>query len=157
MNWNNGFSATYYITEVDPVTWKDKDRIEITKGSIKRTDSELRASASLDCINFDQSKEKWIRVYLDAKQNQSSEHTALFTGLASSPNRNINGLLVSNKVDCYSVLKPCEDVLLPRGWYAPSGVSGVTVLKNLLECSGISEAKFHKFSQLFSLNQPWNS
>lgn len=133
MNWNRGFSAAYYIKEVDPVTWEDTDRIEITGGSITITNSNLRNSATLDCINFDQSREKWVRVYLAGKQGQNSELVPLFTGLASSPNRKINGKLVSNQVSCYSVLKPCEDVLLPRGWYAPTQVPGTTILMELLE------------------------
>lgn len=133
MNWNKGFSASYYAAVVDPVTWEDMDRIEITGGSINRFISELRNSASIDCINFDPSKEKWVRIYLDAQQGHSAEHVPLFTGLTASPNRNINGELITNQVDCYSVLKPCQDVLLPRGWYASAGVVGTTIIAELLE------------------------
>ena len=135
MNWNKGFSASYYIAIVDPITWEDIDKINLTGGSINRFCTELRNSASIDCINFDGSREKWIRIYLDAQQGHSAEHVALFTGLTASPNKSINGELISNQVDCYSVLKPCQDVLLPRGWYAPAGVPGTTVLNELLEAT----------------------
>lgn len=135
MNWNKGFSASYYAAIVDPITWEDIDRIEITGGSINRTNTELKSSAAIDCINFDPSKERWIRIYLDAQQGHSSEHVALFTGLTASPNMKINSELVVNQVDCYSVLKPCQDVLLPRGWYAPSGIAGTIILSQLLEAT----------------------
>lgn len=135
MNWNAGFSASYYMTEVDPVTWQDITRIEVVSGSITRNNKDLRNSASFDCIDFDNTKEKWVRLYLDARQGQNSVHIPMFTGLTSSPKKRINGVLVSNQVSCYSVLKPCDDVLLPRGWYAPANVTGATILEELLSAS----------------------
>ena len=133
MNWNLGFSSTYYISTVDRITWKDIERIEITEGSISRVETELRCSASVTCVDFDQSKERWVRIWLDAGQNDETVHVPLFTGLTSSPNKRINGELVTNQVECYSVLKPCEDVLLKRGWYAPSGVNAGIIIKQLLQ------------------------
>lgn len=132
MNWNRGFSSQYYACFVDPVTWKDSERFEITGGSIKRTDSGVRESADIDCVNYQQEKERWIRVWLDAKQTGSSEHIPLFTGLATAPERDINGKLTSNSLTCYSVLKTAQDVLLPLGYYASAGISGAVLVKNLL-------------------------
>ena len=36
---------------------------------------------------------------------------------------------------CYSVLKPAQDVLLARGWYAPAGVNGAQYAAELLSVS----------------------
>lgn len=132
MNWYKGFSAAYYATEVDARTWKDTDRIEITGGSISRTDEGLRNSADIDCVNYDRAREIYVRIWMDARQGGDREHVALFTGLACAPDRDINGTLVTNSVKCFSVLQPCEDVLLPRGWYAPAGERVSTILSELL-------------------------
>ena len=133
MDWSKGFSATYYMSIVDPVTWRDVDRIEIKGGEISRSESELVESADVDCVRYGQSSERYVRIWLNTKQGGGrSSHTALFTGLATSPNRDINGTLTTNKVQCYSVLKPAKDVLLQRGWYAPAGMSGASIVKDLL-------------------------
>ena len=130
MDWSKGFEARYYCSIIDKDTWRDIDRFEITGGTISRSIENLIESADIDCVNYTQG-EKWVRVWLDARQNGATEHIPMFTGLATSPEDNHNGSLITNSLECYSVLKPCQDVLLPRGWYAPSG-SGKTVVSELL-------------------------
>lgn len=137
MDWSKGYTAQYYITTVDPTTWRDIEVNHITGGSIKREDSSLIESADVTCKNYPRKVEQWVRIWLDAKQNEVAEHIPLFTGLAVSPDREINGLSETNPVQCYSVLKPAEDVLLERGWYAPAGFTGSRLVKQLL---GVSPA-----------------
>lgn len=132
MNWSKGYSAQYYMTEVDPGTWRDISTIQITEGSIKKELESLRESADVTCLGFQDNTEKWIRIYLDADQDGETGHVALFTGLASSPEDNYNGSLQECPLECYSVLKPVEDVALLRGWYAPAGVSCSTIVRQLL-------------------------
>lgn len=132
MNWNKGYSATFYAAFVDPITWRDTERFEITGGSISRSDSDLQESCDLDCIGYDQSRERWVRVWMDTRQNGAAGHYALFTGLATSPERDIKGTLVETPVELYSVLKPAADIYLQRGYYAPVGVSGAEMVKDLL-------------------------
>ena len=133
MNWNKGLSARYYCSIVNPITWHDTgETFNITGGSISHSLSDLMESADVDCVRYPQNTERWIRVYLDARQSGAAEHIAMFTGLATSPDRNIDGLYETNKVQCYSVLKPAQDVLLPRGWYAPVGIDGAKLIKRLL-------------------------
>lgn len=133
MNWNAGFSAAYYATIVDKATWRDISRFEITDGSISRTDDELRCSADISVAEFDYSTEHWIRVYMDARQGQETVHMPLFTGLTSAPTRKIEGSREELSIECYSVLKPAQDILLERGWYAPSEMSGSRIVKSLLK------------------------
>lgn len=135
MDWNKGFSALYYASVVDPTTWKDIDRFEIVSGSISREDSSLRESADIECVDYDGNKEQWVRIWLNTKQNGASGHVALFTGLATSPDIDINGVLFSNKVQCYSVLKPAEDIVLNNGWYAPAGMTGAEIVRELLSAT----------------------
>lgn len=132
MIWANGYSATCYMSVVDPSTWRDTDRIGITGGTIKRSDSELIEAADISCVDYDQTRERWVRVWMDTRQQGSADHVALFTGLATSPDRDINGRYVTNTVQCYSVLKPAQDILLPLGWYAPAGANGASLAFSLL-------------------------
>ena len=132
MDWNKGFSATYYMSIVDPATWRDVGRVEIIDGSVSRTASALRHAADVTCRNYEPEREAWVRIYLDARQGASGAHEALFTGLATSPETAINGNVKEYPLQCFSVLKPAEDIYLPRGWYAPSGMSGATVIRQLL-------------------------
>lgn len=132
MRWNKGFSSVYYATFIDPITWMDIERFEITGGSVKRTDSGLMCSADINCIRYSQNTERYIRIWLDTSQFGLSGHNAIFTGLATAPEREINGGLEENSLACYSVLKPAQDVLLPLGYYAPMGINGGQLVKQLL-------------------------
>ena len=133
MDWTKGFTARYYVSVVDKDTWRDIKRLEITGGTIKRSLSELRQSADIDVVNYKEEGEPIIRVWLDAKQRNDSSHTPLFTGLATSPGRNINGRLITQTLQCYSVLKPAADILLPRGWYAPANSNAALQIEKLLK------------------------
>lgn len=134
IDWSKGFSARYYATVVDPQTWRDISTINISDGSIQLTNNALRESASISCRQFDSDTEYWIRVYLDARQNAGgSELVPLFTGLTSVPDQNYNGRKRSDSVQCYSTLKPAEDVLLPLGYYVQAGTNGAVAVRELLE------------------------
>lgn len=132
MDWSKGFSSRYYVSVLDRDTMRDLRQIEITGGTITREDSDLRESADIDCVNYEDETEQFIRVWLDANQNGVSSHTPLFTGIATSPGKNINGTLVTNTLECYSVLKIVQDMLLPRGWYAPKGINSGVLIMDLL-------------------------
>lgn len=132
MNWDVGYSASYYMTTVDPITWNDLERIEIVSGSINRATTGLRHSADVTCINYSPG-ERYVRIYLDVRQSDSGAHEPLFTGLTISPSQDIRGSWYERKIQCYSVLKPASDVILARGWYVSKDISCATVIKQLLE------------------------
>lgn len=132
MDWSKGFSAAYYATIVDKVSWRDLEKFDIMSGSINRSISSLIESAAVDTRQeFD--NEKWIRIYMDTRQGGSDEHVALFTGLAIPPSTQINGNIKSFSLECYSVLKPAEDILLQRGYYIPKGINGGEMIEELLK------------------------
>ena len=135
MNWKNGFSSSYYAYILDSETLREVDRFEITGGSISRTNEGLRDSADIECKAYEPGKENYIRIYLDANQNGAASHEPLFTGLATSPSRDIDGFYMLNTLECYSVLKAADDVLLDRGYYVPAGSNGAAVIKELLACT----------------------
>lgn len=135
VDYSKGYSALCYAERVDPATWRDVGVIRLKGGTIKREATGKRQSADLACVNYHIDVEQWVRVYMDVKQDGAAAHVPLFTGLATSPDDDINGTRVSNSLTCYSVLKPAEDVLLPRGWYAPAGMDGAELVRQLLSVS----------------------
>lgn len=132
MNWKEGFSAAYHMTFIDQVTWRDLERFEITGGSINRETGGMMQSADIDTLDFPTGAERYIRIYLDARQETGGERVALFTGLATTPDDDYNGVIKSNTVQCYSVLKAADDVLLQRGYYVPAGIDAGVILVRLL-------------------------
>ena len=130
MNWTRGFSALYELKKVDPVTWMDMGSFEFTGGSISLTDDNLQESAAIQMTT--DPGECWLRVYLNAKQEGGGARIALFTGLASTPQRDLDGTRESFQATCYSVLKPADDVLVPLGYYVPAGADGAQIAAQLL-------------------------
>lgn len=124
MDFTKGYTASFYGVELDPITRTEKNRFEIVSGSINREESELRHSANLTLKDNLDLNDKWIRIYMIAKQGSDSERVALFTGLASSPSISYNAGHIETTIQCYSVLKSIADIILPIGWYAASGYSG---------------------------------
>ena len=130
MEWNKGYTATYYAEVVDAESWRGTERLELIGGKVSRTDSGLRQSADLDCR--DEIGERYIRVWMDAKQGAGSEHIPLFTGLASQPGADWNGYTPTRTLECYSVLKPADDVQLQRGYYVLAGMDAGKEVRKLL-------------------------
>lgn len=131
MNWNTGYSALYELKKVDPVTFKDAGSFDFVSGTIDRTNSGLIESADLKMkVN---PGECWVRVYLKTRQGGNGARVALFTGLTSAPERTLDGRRNSYTVECYSVLKPLDDILVSRGYYAPSGSDAAALIGDLLK------------------------
>ena len=130
MDWNSGYSALYELQRVDPVSWLDAGSLDFTSGKVTRSVSDLIESANLQMT--ERIREGWIRVYLKARQAGDGAQVAVFTGLAMTPQRNLDGTRISYPTECYSVLKPAEDTLTPRGYYVPAGAIGPQVAAELL-------------------------
>ena len=130
MNWNRGFSALYELKKVDPVSWMDAGSFDFVSGSISRNNEGLMQSADLSMT--ENPGECWIRIYLKANQEGGGARVALFTGLASTPTRDLDGTRTTFPVEVYSVLKPAADVLVPKGYFAPAGADGAQLVAELL-------------------------
>lgn len=132
IDFSKGISATYYAAKVNPETWADSDELPVISGSIsKNADSDLVQSADIT-VSEDVGAEEWIRVYLIAEQSGAKTRVPLFTGIASSPQRDIKGGAETRKLECYSVLKVADDILLPIGWFAPERTNGGELIRILL-------------------------
>lgn len=134
MDWSKGFSSSCYAYLVDAATWRDQESFDLIDGSITRSNSTLIEAADLTA-SYDLQGERWIRIYMDTQQNGAAAHVALFTGLAISPSKQITNNVLRYSIECYSVLKPLEDVLLPRGYYVPAGTGGEQAITTLMEAT----------------------
>lgn len=130
MNWNKGFSALYELKKVDPVSWLDAGSFDFISGTVTRNNEGMMQSADLKMT--ENPGECWVRIYLKANQEGGGARVALFTGLTSTPTRNLDGIRVTYPVEVYSVLKPAADVLVPKGFYAPAGADGAQLVRELL-------------------------
>lgn len=132
MEWKNGFTARYYYTVIDVSTWCDKEQYELKSGNVSKTTSSLMESADIDITTLQAEGEVWIRIWLDAIQKAGGEGVPIFTGLMAVPETEWDGYRKVYKAECYSVLKPANDVLLPKGWYISAGANGADAVEELL-------------------------
>lgn len=133
MRWSSGYTATYYAEILDAESWRGIQRFEIPSGKISRTGDGLRQSADIDCREV--VGEKYIRIWMDARQDGGDAHEALFTGLTSQPEVEWTGFVPNRSLACYSVLKAADDIQLQRGWYAPAGVNAGMMIQRLLQAT----------------------
>lgn len=133
MDWVQGYSASYYMTVVDPASWRDIRTVDITGGSISKSDSSLMESAQVELT--ENLGEAWVRIWLDARQGDGGGRTPLFTGLLQTPATRWDGNIDTYSAECYSVLKAADDVILQRGWYALAGQNGVALAARLLDAT----------------------
>lgn len=131
MNWIEGYSAQYYMTILDPATWRDVRTVDIIGGTVNRTQDGLLESADVDLTEY--IGEQFVRIYLSADQNGDGGRAAIFTGLLQTPGVSWDGSRQTYSAECYSVLKPADDILLPRGWYAETGKPATDILSELLD------------------------
>ena len=138
MDWNQGYTATFRLYSVNQSTWGDGDEIEnlVSASVTKDNESSLIEDASIS-IDGDPIK-GYVRLVLEAKNTSGMAKVNLGTFLVTSPKRSINGVLTTIDLECYSVLKPADDKLLPPGWYFPEGgdpIAGASeLLSNCLKC-----------------------
>lgn len=136
MDYSKGYTSSFYMTLLDPVTWTDTGRIELVSGSISRSETDLRQSASLSLLEWGLSGDRWIRIYMVSERNGDQDRIPIFTGMATSPSTHYNNGVSTVDLQAYSVLKPAQDVYLQHGWYARKNVRCEKLIRELL--SGIN-------------------
>lgn len=132
MDYSQGYTSSFYMTLLDPITWTDTGRIELISGSISRTETDLRQSADLTVRNWDYDSDQWIRVYMVADSKNDLERTPLFTGIATSPSDSYEHKITTSSVQAYSVLKPAQDIVLQHGWFAKKNTNCEDLIRDLL-------------------------
>ena len=147
MDWSKGYSAGYYLTIVDPATWRDLRIIDIISGSVTKTNDSMKESADIELT--ENLGETWIRVWVDARQNEAGGREAIFTGLLQCPETIWDGSRKNYAAECYSVLKAADDVKLQRGWYVLAEQNGAEQAARLLSI-GPAPVSFDEGAPLLS-------
>ena len=132
MDYSKGYTSSFYMTLLDPITWTDTGRIELMSGSISRSETDLRQSANLSLRSWDYSGDQWVRIYMVSEANGSLDRIPLFTGIATSPSDSYSLGVTTSNVQVYSVLKPAQDIYLQHGWYARKNAGCEKVIRELL-------------------------
>lgn len=138
MDWRQGYTATFRLHSVNQSTWGDSDEIQnlISASITKDNDSSLIEDANISIDGAPISG--YVRLSLEAKNTTGMSKIDLGTFLVTSPSKSINGILTTMDLECYSVLKPAEDKILPPGWYFPEGgdpIAGASLLlSDALKC-----------------------
>ena len=138
MNWNQGYTSTFRLYSVDPSTWGDSTEIEHLASASITKDSESSLIEDAE-ISIDGNPVKgYVRLVLEAKNTTGMARANLGTFLVTSPKKAIKGTLKTLDLECYSVLKPADDKILPPGWYFPEGGDPIAgafeLLADCLQC-----------------------
>lgn len=132
MNYTDGYTASFYVTLIDPATWTETEEVDFISGSVNNTADGLRQSATLQVRDFDRTHEHWIRIYMNARQNEDIGHKPIFTGVVSAPREDVEDTLSTNSLNCYSVLEPVDTPMI-IGEYIARGENAGTAIRRLLE------------------------
>ena len=120
-DWTKPMKQTFNYYIVDPVTWKNKEKInDVISSNIDRDgEAETLGSATFD-INADLG-ECYIRAYLVTIQNGITEEHPLGTFLVQTPKMSFNGQYQKVSIDAYTPLLELKENPPPIGY---------TIMKN---------------------------
>jgi hypothetical protein len=112
---------TYEYYVVDPLTWRDKKKIEnVTSSSIERSsEDETLGSASIECL--DDLTDLYVRQYLVTVQDGIKERFALGTHLYQSPSTSFDGMTKKSNQQGYTSLIELKDDVPPVGFSVLAG------------------------------------
>lgn len=154
-DWTASAGHTYEYWKVDPSTWRDSEPLGlVTSCSITRDDSELMGSADLD-TDEEIEGEVYIRAYLIVEQPAGSgnrERFCLFTFLAQSPKRKMNGKRITRSLTCYPPTIELKDTKPPIGYTVAKG-SNVGVAAEQI-CRAHCRAPIMTISTTSTLDEP---
>ena len=115
-DWSKSMQQTFEYYVVDPLTWKDKSRLNNVKSSTISWDAtaETLGSASIDIT--ESVGECYIRIYLVTIQNGITEKFPLATVLVQTPSTKFDGKIVEASVDAYTPLLELKENPPPLGY-----------------------------------------
>lgn len=115
-DWSASMQQTFEYYVVDPITWRDTEKITNVKSfSITRdSDAETLGSASIDVT--DSLGECYIRAYLITIQNGVTEKFPLGTFLVQTPSSSFNGKIRNVSMDAYTPLLELKENPPPLGY-----------------------------------------
>lgn len=119
MDWNSSMIQTFEYYKVDPITWKDIEKIdEVISSTITRdSTAETLGSATFEITS--PVGECYIRVYLVTIQNGVRTRYPLGTFLVQTPSSNFDGKISKISLDAYTALLELKENPPPLGYYIP--------------------------------------
>lgn len=134
--WSDGYEALWSVREVNRRTWADGQAfVGALSVSISRNcddDVPLMESATMELDREWPGGERWLRIYLEARDGGGAERHALATMLfGCEAEDRAHGSTVCS-LNGRSALKPCDDARLERGTYAPAGCDGAEFAAKLI-------------------------
>lgn len=120
-DWSASMQQTFEYYVVDPITWRDTEKITNVKSfSVTRdSDAETLGSASIDVT--DSLGECYIRAYLITIQNGVTEKFPLGTFLVQTPSSSFNGKIRNVSMDAYTPLLELKENPPPLGYSLMKG------------------------------------
>lgn len=127
IDWKKPMTQTFEYYIVDPITWKDKSKLNNVKSCTINRDygAETLGSATIDI--GESIGEAYIRVYLIANQNGVSEKHPLGTYLVQTPSSSFDGKAKSVSMDAYTPLLELKENPPPLGY---SLLEGANIMEN---------------------------
>lgn len=115
-DWSASMQQTFEYYVVDPITWRDTEKITNVKSSsiTRDSDAETLGSASIDVT--DSLGECYIRAYLITIQNGVTEKFPLGTFLVQTPSSSFNGKIRNVSMDAYTPLLELKENPPPLGY-----------------------------------------
>lgn len=131
-DWMASMKQTFEYYVVDPITWKDKRRIEnVSSCNITRdSDTDTLGSATLD--TSETLGECYIRVYLVTVQNEITERHPLGTFLVQTPSTSFDGKATSVSMDAYTPLLELKEKPPPLGYSIEKGENVMDMVYRLV-------------------------
>lgn len=116
IDWTQSMNRTFEFYKVDPITWKDTDKLEYIKSCTISRDEETQTLGSATIDTTEIIDECYVRIYLVASQNGVSEKIALGTFLIQTPSVSYDGKHNNISMDAYTPLIELKEGLPPLGY-----------------------------------------
>ena len=115
-DWTASMQQTFEYYTVDPVSWKDVQKLDnVTKSTIVRDlEVETLGNATIDVT--EPVGESYIRIYLVTIQNGIKEKFPLGTFLVQTPSSSFNGKIREVTMDAYTPLLELKENQPPLGY-----------------------------------------
>lgn len=120
-DWTKSMQQTFEYYTVDPVTWKDVERLNNVKQCTISRDSEAETLGSATIDVTESLGECYIRVYLITIQNGVKEKHPLGTFLVQTPSSSFNGKIRDVSMDAYTPLLELKENQPPIGYFILKG------------------------------------
>ena len=115
-DWSASMRQTFEYYVVDPITWKDSEKITNVKSCTISRDSEAETLGSASIDVTDSLGECYIRAYLITIQNGVIEKHPLGTFLVQTPSSSFDGKIRNVSMDAYTPLLELKENPPPLGY-----------------------------------------